>query len=148
GHVAGPQIRNERIFRANIWNSALHPPLLFWKPLLRVSTQGGRVMDSRALGAPATDSGHRKAGTWTQALAVFVAGLTFYVSLYGELPYHDVERFAGQVESGHFVWDIAHIFLQPATLLWHQYLGFGESAEMSQKHINSVAMAAALAVFY
>jgi len=86
--------------------------------------------------------------TWIQVLAVFAAGLAFYISLYGELQYHDVPRFIAQVESGHYVWDIGHIFLQPATLLWHQYLGFGESAEMSQKHINSVATAAALAVFY
>ena len=86
--------------------------------------------------------------TWIQVLAVFAAGLAFYISLYGDLQYHDVPRFIAQVESGHYVWDIGHIFLQPATLLWHQYLGFGESAEMSQKHINSVATAAALAVFY
>jgi len=105
-------------------------------------------MESHTLASAAAASGNGKAGTWMQVLAVFLAGLAFYMSLYGDLRYHDVERFIGQVESGHYVWDIGHIFLQPATLVWHQYLGFGETAEMSQKHINSVATAAALAVFY
>jgi hypothetical protein len=83
-----------------------------------------------------------------EPLLAFVAGLVFYVSLYGELPYHDVARFVAQVESGRYVWDIAHIFLQPVTLLWHKYLGFGESAETTQKHINTFATALGLGVFY
>jgi hypothetical protein len=29
--------------------------------------------------------------------------------------------------------------MQPTTLLWHRLLGFGESAEQSQKHINTFA---------
>ena len=83
-----------------------------------------------------------------QCCVVFLAAVAFYVSLYGELPYHDAARFIAQVESGRFVWDIGHIFLQPATLLWHEYLGFGEAAEASQKHINTFATALGLAVFY
>ncbi len=83
-----------------------------------------------------------------QTAIAFLAAAAFYVSLYGELPYHDVARFVAQIESDRFVWDIGHVLLQPVTLLWHRYLGFGESAEMSQKHINTVATAAGIAVFY
>lgn len=83
-----------------------------------------------------------------EAFCAFLVGGLFYVGLYGELPYHDVARFASQVESGVYVWDIGHFFLQPATLLWHKYLGFGESAQDSQKHINTFATAAGIGVFY
>ena len=78
----------------------------------------------------------------------FLAAAAFYVSLYGELPYHDVFRFIAQIDSGKYFWDMGHVWLQPVTLLWHQYLGFGESAEQSQKHINTVFAAAGVAVFY
>ncbi len=88
------------------------------------------------------------AATAIEVLIVFLATGCFYVSLYGQLPYHDVFRFAAQINSGRFVWDIGHIFLQPVTLLWHRYLGFGETAISSQKHINTFATAAGLAVFY
>ncbi|MGH6968614.1 MAG: hypothetical protein ACREEN_05880, partial [Stellaceae bacterium] len=63
-------------------------------------------------------------------------------------PYHDVLRFVAQIDSGKFVWDMGHVWLQPVTLLWHWYLGFGESAEHSQKHINTVFAAAGIGVFY
>lgn len=76
------------------------------------------------------------------------AAAAFYVSLYGQLPYHDVLRFVAQIDSGKFVWDMGHVWLQPVTLLWHWYLGFGESAEQSQKHINTVFAAAGIGVFY
>lgn len=83
-----------------------------------------------------------------EAVLAALAAAFFYVRLYGELPYHDVARFANQVNSGHFVWDIGHIFLQPATLLWHSHLGFGEAAEASQRHINTFATAAGIGIFY
>ncbi len=78
----------------------------------------------------------------------FLAAASFYVSLYGELPYHDVFRFIAQIDSGKYFWDMGHVWLQPVTLLWHNYLGFGESAEQSQKHINTVFAASGVAVFY
>lgn len=84
---------------------------------------------------------------WEPAIAA-VAAAAFYVSLYGQLPYHDVLRFVAQVDSGKFVWDMGHVWLQPVTLLWHWYLGFGETAEQSQKHINTVFAAAGIGVFY
>ena len=83
-----------------------------------------------------------------EAIFAALAAAILYVSLYGDLPYHDVARFANQVNSGRFVWDIGHIFLQPATLLWHKYLGFGEAAEASQKHINTFATASGIGLFY
>jgi hypothetical protein len=85
---------------------------------------------------------------WPEALLAALAAAVLYACLYGELPYHDVARFAAQVNSGRFVWDIGHIFLQPATLAWHRYLGFGEAAEASQKHINTFATAAGIGIFY
>jgi hypothetical protein len=85
---------------------------------------------------------------WVEAGCAAIAAALLYRSLYGELPYHDVERFANQVNSGRYIWDIGHIFMQPATLLWHKYLGFGEAAETSQKHINTAATALAVGLFY
>jgi len=87
---------------------------------------------------------------WRRAVEpaiAFLATALFYIALYGELPYHDVARFVGQVEGGTYVFDIAHVLLQPATLLWHTYLGAGEPAELSQKHINTFATAAGIAIF-
>lgn len=78
----------------------------------------------------------------------FLGACAFYVSIYGDLPYHDVERFVRQIDGGNYVWDIGHIFMQPATLLWHRYLGAGEPAELSQKHINTFATGLAVAIFY
>ncbi|HEY1934617.1 MAG TPA: hypothetical protein VGG99_21630 [Acetobacteraceae bacterium] len=83
-----------------------------------------------------------------ETAAAFALSAIFYRLLYSQMPYHDVARFRNQIESGHFVWDIAHIFLQPATLLWHRYLGLGESAVDSQRHINTFATALAVAIFY
>ena len=57
-------------------------------------------------------------------------------------------RFIAQIDSGRHVWDMGHVWLEPVTLLWHRYLGFGETAEQSQKHINTVFAAAGIAVFY
>src|SRR3954468_16014760 len=84
----------------------------------------------------------------SEALLAALVSAVLYISLYGELPYHDVARFAEQVNSGGYVWDIGHIFLQPATLLWHIHLGFGETAEASQKHINTFAAACGMGMFY
>ena len=101
------------------------------------------------LPAPLAGGGCGKGGrARAEPLLAFLPALAFYASLYARLPYHDVARFVNQIESNRFVWDIGHIFLQPATLLWHRWLGFGETAVMSQKHINSFATAAAIGVFY
>jgi hypothetical protein len=88
-----------------------------------------------------------RARAFEAALAALVTAI-LYQSLNGELPYHDESRFDNQINSGRFVWDIAHIFMQPATLLWHWYLGFGEPAEVIQKHINTFATALGIGVFY
>lgn len=82
-----------------------------------------------------------------EAVAVFLAAVVFYVVWYSPVPYHDVFRFRAQIESGKPVWDIAHVWLQPATLWWHRHLGFGESAVASQRHINTFATALAIALF-
>ncbi|HKR18637.1 MAG TPA: hypothetical protein VJS41_00690 [Stellaceae bacterium] len=102
--------------------------------------------------AAPTQFAGRRAGVlspfvWQPVLAA-LATAAFYVSLYGQLPYHDVIRFIAQIDSGKFVWDMGHVWLQPVTLLWHWYLGFGETAEHSQKHINTAFAAAGIGVFY
>lgn len=84
---------------------------------------------------------------WQPVLAA-LAAVAFYVSLYGQLPYCDVIRFIAQIDSGKFVLNMGHVWLQPVTLLWHWYLGFGETAEHSQKHINTAFAAAGIGVFY
>jgi hypothetical protein len=81
-------------------------------------------------------------------LLAFALAALFYVSLYGELPYHDAARFAAQLASDRFVYDLGHVLLQPAALLWHRWLGFGEPVMASQKHISTFATAAAVAIFY
>jgi len=99
-------------------------------------------------GAPHLNAMRLRRRALLEPLLVFLAAGTFYVALYGELPYHDVQRFVSQIESGRYVWDMGHVWLQPVTLLWHKYLGFEETAEASQKHINSFFAASAIGVFY
>ncbi len=110
-------------------------------------TIGGLDRQAELLPTEQASAGPGIPGWFEALIAAFVAA-ALYISLYSELPFHDVARFAAQVNSGHFVWDIGHIFLQPATLLWHIYLGFGEAAESSQKHINTFATASAIGIFY
>lgn len=85
---------------------------------------------------------------WAECALVFLAAAGFYFALHGELPYHEEDRFAIQIESDAFVWDIAHILLQPATLLWHRLLSFGGAAITSQKQIGAFATALGVAVFH
>lgn len=85
--------------------------------------------------------------TCLEIAAVSLAAWAFYVGLHGELPFHDVARFVGQIQTDRPVWDIGHIYMQPATLFWHRHLGFGGSAEASQKAINAVAAALSAGVF-
>lgn len=77
-----------------------------------------------------------------------IAGWLFYTSLHGELPYHDVIKFALQIQTDRYLWDIGHILLQPAALLWHRYLGFGQHAINSQEQLHALATAVALAFFH
>lgn len=79
---------------------------------------------------------------------IFLAVAVFYVSLFAELGEDDTERFIASVAAGEFEWDAAHIWMQPATVLWHRYLSFGSTALMSQKVINTVATVAALTIFH
>jgi len=83
-----------------------------------------------------------------EIVAVFALAALFYASLYGEMPYHDAVRFADQLASGRFVFDLGHVLLEPAALLWHRAFGFGEPVMASQKHISTVAAAAAIAILY
>ena len=86
-------------------------------------------------------------GMAIEAAVVFLAAFAFYVVWYSPVPYHDVFGFRAQIEGGKPVWDIAHVWLQPATLWWHRHLGFGEGAVASQRHINTFATALAIALF-
>ncbi len=82
----------------------------------------------------------------TEALFAAVLAALAYFALQGELPYHDAERFTAQVNSGAFVWDIAHILLQPAALLLHRWSG-AESVD-TLKALSSLATAAAVGLFH
>ena len=83
-----------------------------------------------------------------ECILVGLAGWLFYVNLHGDLPYHDVIRFAIQVEGDRYVWDIGHVLLQPTTLLWHRHLGFGQHPMYSQADLHAVTTALALAIFH
>lgn len=115
-------------------------------PTRRLAVSGGASTSAARLTLDLPIDRFAAADWLDLGLAFCITGL-FYIALYGELPYHDAERFTLQVENGHFVWDIAHIFLQPMTLIWHRLLGFGESAAASQKHIHTFAVALGVAVF-
>lgn len=69
-----------------------------------------------------------------------------YFSLQGELPYHDAWRFANQVGSGVFVWDIAHILLQPTAMWLHKWTSLDPVKAL--KLLSSVATAVAVGVFH
>ena len=81
------------------------------------------------------------------ALAGLLAWL-FYTSLHGELPYHDVIKFALQLQTDRYLWDIGHILLQPVTLLWHRHFGFGQHAINSQEQLHALTTAIAVAIFH
>jgi hypothetical protein len=81
-----------------------------------------------------------------EALFAAVLAALAYFALQGELPYHDAERFTAQVNSGVFVWDIAHILLQPAALLLHLWSGAGSVDTL--KALSSLATAAAVGLFH
>lgn len=82
----------------------------------------------------------------TEALLVTIAAALLYFALQGELPYHDAQRFADQTSSGHFVWDIAHILLQPSAMLVHQV--FHSDPITTLKTLSSLFTAIAIGVFY
>ncbi|HEY0420680.1 MAG TPA: hypothetical protein VGC80_14275, partial [Acetobacteraceae bacterium] len=68
------------------------------------------VLGAAPFGVPAPTSrlASARAARMLELLLVFLVAGAFYVALRGELPHHDVARFATQVNSGKFVWDIAH----------------------------------------
>ena len=69
-----------------------------------------------------------------------------YFALQGELPYHDAARFTDQLASGGFVWDIAHILLQPSALLLHRWSGAAPGETL--KAFSSLSAAAAVGLFH
>lgn len=76
--------------------------------------------------------------------AVFATLL--YVGLQGQLPYHDAARFTNQVASDAFVWDIAHVLLQPTVLLVHRL--FGGDPVLALKFCSSIASGVAVGLFH
>jgi hypothetical protein len=81
-----------------------------------------------------------------EALFATVLAALGYFALQGELPYHDAERFTAQVNSGVFVWDIAHILLQPTAMLLHRWSG--ADAVDTLKAFSSLATAVAVGLFH
>jgi hypothetical protein len=80
------------------------------------------------------------------AFIAFGAAALLYFSLQGELPYHDAQRFTNQVASKNFVWDIAHILLQPVAMLLHKWTSLGPVETL--KLLSSLSAAAAVGIFH
>ena len=89
--------------------------------------------------------GRRRHPAGEALLATVLAALAYF-ALQGELPYHDAQRFADQVGSGVFVWDIAHILLQPAAMVLHLWSSAPPVAAL--KALSSLSTAAAVGLFY
>lgn len=85
---------------------------------------------------------------WIECIFIALLAGVFYVSLYSELPIDDTNRFTDDIAAGRYQWDPTHLFMQPATVLWHQYLNFGTTALISQHHINTFCALVSLVVFY
>lgn len=83
--------------------------------------------------------------TMEALLATGATGLLYY-ALQGEVPYHDAWRFTSQVSDGAFIWDIAHILLQPTALLLHQW--FSTDPASTLKLLSSFSAAAAVGLFH
>ncbi|HEY0205398.1 MAG TPA: hypothetical protein VGC15_14735 [Acetobacteraceae bacterium] len=81
-----------------------------------------------------------------EALLASVLATLAYFALQGELPYHDARRFADQVGGGVFIWDIAHILLQPAAMLLYAWSGASPNAAL--KALSGLSTAAAVGLFY
>ena len=83
-----------------------------------------------------------------QAFAVAVLAIFLYAGLRSELPVDDVLRFTPNIAEGTYEWQAAHVFMQPAALLWHRYLGFGGPARASQERFNAVCAGVSLGILY
>ena len=85
---------------------------------------------------------------WLELAAAFAIIWLFYRSLYSEVPTDDVALYAATLEADRFRWQVYHIFLQPAVLIWHRVFGDGGDVIRSMSQINTLAAATGLAVFY
>src|SRR5688572_5954681 len=94
-----------------------------------------------ALSRRRSSSDSRLVGSLLQAFAVTVLAIFLYAGLRSELPVDDILRFPAHIAEGIYDWDAAHLFMQPAALLWHRYLGFGAPARTSQERFNAFCAA-------
>lgn len=83
-----------------------------------------------------------------QAVAVAVLAIFLYAGLRSELPVDDVGRFMPNISKGIYEWEAAHVFMQPAALLWHRHLGFGAPARTSQERFNAFWAGVSLGILY
>lgn len=84
--------------------------------------------------------------TVSEAVLVTIIAAVFYCTLQGQLPYHDALRFTHQIASGLFVWDIAHILLQPTALFAYKWSGV--DPVLALKMLSSLSTAVAIGLFY
>lgn len=82
------------------------------------------------------------------AFAVALLAVLLYSGLRSELPIDDTLHFGPHITAGVYEWDAAHLFMQPAAVLWHRYLGFGAPARVSQERFNAFCSAASLGLLY
>ena len=90
----------------------------------------------------------RTRARWLGALAVALAFFAAYVGLTSELPIDDTARFTPSVAALRCEWDPAHLFMQPATVLWQRWLSFGSDALVSQHLINATSAGIALGILW
>lgn len=83
-----------------------------------------------------------------QASAVAALAIFLYAGLRSELPVDDVLRFTPHIAEGVYEWEVAHVFMQPAALLWHRHLGFGAPARTSQESFNAFCAGVSLGILY
>ncbi|HEX9943608.1 MAG TPA: hypothetical protein VGG03_16470 [Thermoanaerobaculia bacterium] len=83
-----------------------------------------------------------------QALIVCALAVLLYASLHAELPIDDTDRFSPSIAAGVFEWDASHLLMQPAVVLWHRFLSFGDPARSSQERFNAFCAALSLGIFY
>ncbi len=84
---------------------------------------------------------------WNVLLATELAWAALRL-LSGELPFHDVRRFGEELKANQFLFDMGHVFLQPATLLWQRWFNDGGDVLWAQKSIHAVFVAFGIGIFH
>lgn len=105
----------------------------------------GPATPVHAAGAPLSPA-QARLRLWLEPALAFILAYIGYRLLAGELPHHDVAAIALRLSANRFLFDIAHVLLDPVTLLWHRHLSFGGPLEESQRSVSIFASSLAIGV--